>query len=151
MAVTPGPSGRSLRDLRNLTPARVGLGRSGASLPTEALLEFTLDHARARDAVHAAFDVPAMMQGLDDLGLPANEVTSRVHDRKEYLRRPDLGRSAPVGRVRARACTKCSKPCDDSCFRPERSCWGRGTESLRCTRGAANQGTFGPACGAKGW
>jgi ethanolamine ammonia-lyase small subunit len=92
MAVTPGPSGRSLRDLRNLTPARVGLGRSGASLPTEALLEFTLDHARARDAVHAAFDVPAMMQGLDDLGLPANEVTSRVHDRKEYLRRPDLGR-----------------------------------------------------------
>ena len=92
MAVTPGPSGRSLRDLRNLTPARVGLGRSGASLPTEALLEFTLDHARARDAVHAAFDVPAMMQGLGDLGLPVCEVTSRVHDRKEYLRRPDLGR-----------------------------------------------------------
>jgi ethanolamine ammonia-lyase small subunit len=92
MAVTPGPSGRSLRDLRNLTPARVGLGRSGASLPTEALLEFTLDHARARDAVHAAFDVPAMMQGLGDLGLAASEVTSRVHDRKEYLKRPDLGR-----------------------------------------------------------
>jgi ethanolamine ammonia-lyase small subunit len=92
MAVTSGPSGRSLRDLRNLTPARVGLGRSGASLPTEALLEFTLDHARARDAVHAAFDVAAMMQGLGDLGLEASEVTSRVHDRKEYLRRPDLGR-----------------------------------------------------------
>jgi ethanolamine ammonia-lyase small subunit len=92
MAVTPGPSGRSLRDLRNLTPARVGLGRSGASLPTEALLEFTLDHARARDAVHAAFDVAAMMQGVGDLGLEASEVASRVHDRKEYLRRPDLGR-----------------------------------------------------------
>ncbi len=92
MAVTSGPSGRSLRDLRNLTPARVGLGRSGASLPTEALLEFTLDHARARDAVHAAFDVSAVMQGLGDLGLAATEVTSRVHDRKEYLRRPDLGR-----------------------------------------------------------
>ena len=92
MAVTSGPSGRSLRDLKNLTPARVGLGRAGASLPTEALLEFTLDHARARDAVHAAFDVSAMMQGLGDLGLPACEVTSRVHDRKEYLRRPDLGR-----------------------------------------------------------
>jgi ethanolamine ammonia-lyase small subunit len=92
MAVTPGPSGRSLRDLRNLTPARVGLGRFGASLPTEALLGFTLDHARARDAVHAAFDVPTIMQGLGDLGLEASEVTSRVHDRKEYLRRPDLGR-----------------------------------------------------------
>lgn len=92
MAKISGPSGRSLRDLRNLTPARVGLGRAGASLPTEALLEFTLDHARARDAVHAAFDVPAIIQGLGDLGLPACEVTSRVHDRKEYLRRPDLGR-----------------------------------------------------------
>ena len=92
MAVTSGPSGRSLRVLRNLTPARVGLGRSGASLPTEALLEFTLDHARARDAVHAVFDVSAVMQGLGDLGLPASEVTSRVHDHKEYLRRPDLGR-----------------------------------------------------------
>jgi ethanolamine ammonia-lyase small subunit len=92
MAMTSGPSGRSLRDLRNLTPARVGLGRAGASLPTEALLEFTLDHARARDAVHAAFDVSAIMRGLGDLGLPAFEVASRVHDRKEYLRRPDLGR-----------------------------------------------------------
>jgi ethanolamine ammonia-lyase small subunit len=92
MAVISGPSGRSLRDLRSLTPARVGLGRSGASLPTEALLEFTLDHARARDAVHAAFDVAAMMQGLGDLGLEASEVTSRIRDRKEYLKRPDLGR-----------------------------------------------------------
>jgi ethanolamine ammonia-lyase small subunit len=75
-----------------LNPARVGLGRAGVSLPTKALLEFTLDHARARDAVHAAFDVSALMQGLGDLGLAAFEVRSRVHDRKEYLRRPDLGR-----------------------------------------------------------
>jgi ethanolamine ammonia-lyase small subunit len=54
---TPVPPSRSLRDLRELTPARVGLGRAGASMPTKALLEFTLDHARARDAVHAVFDV----------------------------------------------------------------------------------------------
>ena len=87
-----GPPGRSLHDLRNLTPARVGLGRSGASLPTRALLEFTLDHARARDAVHAAFDASAVMRGLGDLGLPAIHVASRVRDRKDYLRRPDLGR-----------------------------------------------------------
>src|SRR6266853_3411777 len=89
---TPPPS-RSMRDLRDLTPARVGLGRAGASMPTKALLEFTLDHARARDAVHAAFDVPAMIECLGDLGLEAVAVSSRVRDRKDYLRRPDLGRT----------------------------------------------------------
>jgi ethanolamine ammonia-lyase small subunit len=88
---TPAPS-RSLRDLRDLTPARVGLGRAGASLPTKALLAFTLDHARARDAVHAAFDVTGLISGLDDLGLAAFEVSSRAGNRKDYLARPDLGR-----------------------------------------------------------
>src|ERR1019366_6092294 len=89
---TPAPSSRSLGDLRDLTPARVGLGRAGASMPTKALLEFTLDHARARDAVHAAFDVPAMISGLNGLGLEALDVCSRARNRKDYLRRPDLGR-----------------------------------------------------------
>jgi ethanolamine ammonia-lyase small subunit len=89
---TRAPSSRSFRDLRDLTPARVGLGVAGASLPTKALLEFTLDHARARDAVHAGFDVPALMRGLDELGLDASSVSSRACERKDYLRRPDLGR-----------------------------------------------------------
>jgi ethanolamine ammonia-lyase small subunit len=89
---TPAPASRSLTDLRGLTPARVGLGRAGASLPTEALLEFMLDHARARDAVHAPFNVPDIVSGLDALGLGAFEVRSRARDRIEYLRRPDLGR-----------------------------------------------------------
>src|SRR5580658_3882627 len=82
----------SLERLRELTPARVALGRSGASLPTKALLEFTLDHARARDAVHAAFDAKGLIQGLADLGLEAIGVSSRAPDRKSYLARPDLGR-----------------------------------------------------------
>jgi ethanolamine ammonia-lyase small subunit len=86
------PTSGSLGDLRDLTPARVGLGRTGASLPTRALLDFTLDHARARDAVHAAFDAPAIVSGLGDLGLEAFEVRSQARDRKDYLRRPDLGR-----------------------------------------------------------
>jgi ethanolamine ammonia-lyase small subunit len=90
--ITPGPTLRSMRDLRQLTPARVGLGRSGAGLPTQALLEFTLDHARARDAVHSHFDVSAVTSGLDALGLETLAVSSRVIDRKDYLRRPDQGR-----------------------------------------------------------
>jgi ethanolamine ammonia-lyase small subunit len=90
---TPAPSSRSLGDLRGLTPARVGLGRAGASMPTKALLDFTLDHARARDAVHAAFDAPAIVSGLKDLGLEAIDVRSCARDRKQYLGRPDLGRT----------------------------------------------------------
>src|ERR1700681_285480 len=89
---TPAPASRSLTDLRDLTPARVGLGRAGASMPTKALLEFTLDHARARDAVHAAFDVLSLISGLGDLGLAASDVSSRARNRQDYLRRPDLGR-----------------------------------------------------------
>jgi len=88
----PAPPSHSLRDLRELTPARVGLGRAGASLPTEALLAFTLDHARARDAVHAAFDVSGLMAGLGGLGLEPVEVSSQARTRRDYLRRPDLGR-----------------------------------------------------------
>src|SRR5258708_9060191 len=86
------PSSCSLPDRRDLAPACVGLGRAGASLPTEALLDFTLDHARARDAVHAAFDSSAIVSGLHDLGLAAIEVHSRARNRTDYLRRPDLGR-----------------------------------------------------------
>lgn len=89
---TPAPPSRSLDALRELTPARVGLGRSGASLPTEALLAFTLDHARARDAVHTAFDAPHLVAGLAGLGLDVSEVSSQAGSRRDYLRRPDLGR-----------------------------------------------------------
>src|SRR5579871_1939158 len=83
---------RSITDLRALTSARVALGRVGASLPTRALLAFTLDHARARDAVHAAFDPAALVAGLDEFGLAALSVSSRARDRQTYLKRPDLGR-----------------------------------------------------------
>src|SRR5436853_2602695 len=84
--------GLSIESLRELTPARVGLGRTGASMPTQALLEFTLDHARARDAVHAAFDAAAIVAGLDGAGLRTLRVSSMAENRAEYLKRPDRGR-----------------------------------------------------------
>jgi ethanolamine ammonia-lyase small subunit len=77
-------------DLRRFTPARVGLGRAGNGLPTRAHLDFLEAHARARDAVHSALDVPALQAAL------APESTLVVHsaaaDRPTYLLRPDLGR-----------------------------------------------------------
>lgn len=98
---TPATPSGSLKALRELTPARVGLGRSGASLPTDALLAFTLDHARARDAVHTAFDAPHLVAGLTGLGLRIIEVSSQARSRRDYLRRPDLGRMLDADSRRA--------------------------------------------------
>jgi ethanolamine ammonia-lyase small subunit len=78
--------------LRRLTAARIGLARSGASLATAPLLEFRLAHARARDAVHAPLDQERLRADLAALGLPVLMVASAVHDRSQYLMRPDLGR-----------------------------------------------------------
>ncbi len=80
--------------LRRLTPARIGLGRVGGSLPTKALLDFELAHAQARDAVHAAFDAEGLTRELRDIGFSEPVVVgSQAQDRLEYLLRPDLGRA----------------------------------------------------------
>jgi ethanolamine ammonia-lyase small subunit len=106
----PAAPNRPTLDLRTLTPARVALGRSGASLPTGPLLDFTLDHARARDAVHAAFDAAAIIAALSDLAPAVSDVRSRAVERSEYLRRPDLGRQLDIAsaeHLAAHASTPC--------------------------------------------
>jgi ethanolamine ammonia-lyase small subunit len=79
-------------DLRRLTPARIALGRTGSSLPTDALLEFGVAHAAARDAVQVPLEVDALRSDLGAMGRFCTFVKSEVHDRAEYLRRPDRGR-----------------------------------------------------------
>jgi ethanolamine ammonia-lyase small subunit len=79
-------------DLRAFTPARVGIGRVGNSLPTGELLRFQLDHARAQDAVYEPLDPGS-------LGLNHVLVRSAAPDRSTYLRRPDLGRRLAAGTV----------------------------------------------------
>jgi len=74
-------------ELRRMTPARVGLGRTGNAVPLRAVLDFQLAHARARDAVHFPFDGPGLAAELGGV-----LVRSAARDRAEYLRRPDLGR-----------------------------------------------------------
>jgi ethanolamine ammonia-lyase small subunit len=78
--------------LRAMTPARVALGRTGASLPTREILRFGAAHALARDAVHAALDAAALAARLDADGWPCDQVASAAPDRAAYLLRPDLGR-----------------------------------------------------------
>ncbi len=86
----PKPHG-PLASLRNRTPARVALGHSGAGLPTAALLDFQLDYARARDAVHETLDVQQLTADL--ARAEVRSVFSAAPDRRSYLQRPDLGRS----------------------------------------------------------
>lgn len=78
--------------LVRLTPARIGLGRAGAGLPTREVLKFGLAHAQARDAVHTPMDAAAVAQAIEALGFPTLTVDSGAPDRATYLRRPDYGR-----------------------------------------------------------
>ena len=82
--------------LRQFTPARIALGRSGVSQPTQPHLAFQLAHAQARDAVHLALDVAQLRQDLERTGLAGAAdcllLESAAGDRLTYLQRPDLGR-----------------------------------------------------------
>lgn len=80
------------QELKRYTTARIALGRTGVSLPTDALLQFGLAHAQARDAVHQPLQSQQLMESLHQLGLPVLQVHSAASNRDEYLRRPDLGR-----------------------------------------------------------
>lgn len=81
-----------MSEMQAWTAARVGLGRRGVSLPTAAMLQFQADHAAARDAVHARFDVDEVEAALHQGGLQTLRLATQVSDRPDYLRRPDLGR-----------------------------------------------------------
>ena len=78
--------------LRQHTDARIGLGRTGVSLPTREQLAFQLDHAKARDAVHLPLDEDHLQHQLEEQGFEVYRLKSRVKDRREYLQRPDFGR-----------------------------------------------------------
>ncbi len=78
--------------LSDYTTARVGLGITGQSLPTEALLDFRLAHARARDAVHFPLNAEALAAEMTACGWPAVVLRSAAANRHEYLRSPTKGR-----------------------------------------------------------
>ncbi|MEM0907406.1 MAG: ethanolamine ammonia-lyase subunit EutC [Pseudomonadota bacterium] len=83
--------------LRRLTSARIALGRTGVSVPTDRALEFQAAHAAARTAVHEPLDAPALAQSLSPAFSGTDIVRTMAPDRATYLRRPDLGRRLAEG------------------------------------------------------
>ncbi len=83
----------SWEQLQHYTHARIALGRTGDSLPTEPALTFQQAHAEARDAVHYALDVPALERKLKAEGFETLVVSSNAPDRTTYLQQPSLGRT----------------------------------------------------------
>ena len=78
--------------LKRFTPARIGLGRSGVSVPVKEMLHFKMDHAHARDAVFSLLDTDKLLNELKPFNLPVYVLKSRAADKHVYLKRPDLGR-----------------------------------------------------------
>lgn len=85
------------------TPARIALGRTGASLPTREVLGFALAHAKARDAVHVPFDAEGVEQKVRGLGFETLRVESAAPSREAYLLRPDQGRTLSEASAQALA------------------------------------------------
>jgi len=78
--------------LQTYTAARIARGRTGHSLPTRALLDFQLDHARARDAVYSTLETGRLLAEIDRIYARPVLLQSQASDRKTYLQRPDQGR-----------------------------------------------------------
>src|SRR5262245_51212990 len=81
--------GRVMSRLLEVTPARIAVGRTGAGTRyrTNTLLRFRADHAMAKDAVMSEVD-PAL---IEKLGL--FELSTRATDKRNFLERPDAGRT----------------------------------------------------------
>jgi ethanolamine ammonia-lyase small subunit len=95
-----------IEKIRARTPARVLADRTGASYRTVTQLQLRQDHAAARDAVRAEFDLKK------DLGSEFVEqwklfiISTMTASKEEYLRRPDLGRRLGED-ARSQLATRC--------------------------------------------
>jgi ethanolamine ammonia-lyase small subunit len=78
--------------LKQFTAARIGIGRTGASVPLKQSLELKLAHAHARDAVYSELDIGKLSSDLKQFELPVLLLHSEATYREMYLQRPDLGR-----------------------------------------------------------
>lgn len=85
--MVPRPENREMYlKLKETTPARVGIWRSGPRPLTRALLRFRADHAVAQDAVFNNVSEEFITS------LQLETIQSCCKDKDQFLTRPDLGR-----------------------------------------------------------
>jgi ethanolamine ammonia-lyase small subunit len=100
-----------IEKIRARTPARVLADRTGAAYRTATQLQLRQDHAAARDAVRAEFDLEG------DLGVELVErwklfsVSTMAASKGEFLQRPDLGRRLDEN-ARELILTRCARNAD---------------------------------------
>ena len=100
-----------IEKIRARTPARVLADRTGAAYRTATQLQLRQDHAAARDAVRAEFDLEG------DLGVELVErwklfsVSTMAASKGEFLQRPDLGRRLDKN-ARELILTRCARNAD---------------------------------------
>ena len=78
--------------LKKYTNARIALGRSGNSLPTNKVLEFRMAHALAKDAISTELDLLNLVEDAKKLSLKSILVQSQISNRIDYLKNPNIGR-----------------------------------------------------------
>lgn len=85
-------------EFRQITAARLGIGRAGGSLTSRQVLDFDLAHALARDAVNSEFKPELLKTNIESMlgengsQLRIEIINSAASQRAIYLKRPDLGR-----------------------------------------------------------
>jgi ethanolamine ammonia-lyase small subunit len=115
MTDLPKPADRTAADallaLRERTPARLLVGRSGPAYRTSTQLDLREDHALAVDAVQTEMDLTRDLgQALIDLsGL--FEVSTLALDKSQFLKRPQLGRQLSAA-ARVEIADKCPQGID---------------------------------------
>ncbi|MDR1729019.1 MAG: ethanolamine ammonia-lyase subunit EutC [Acidobacteriota bacterium] len=102
--------------LRRFTDARIALGRAGGSLRTEALLDFRLAHAEARDAVYTSFDPDALVKELAAAKIRSVRLTSAATNKADYLANPALGRTLSDASRKALSAMRYSAAPPDLCI-----------------------------------
>lgn len=92
LSLTAPSVSETLRKIRARTPARLFVGRTGASYRTSTQLDLRDAHAAARDAVRGELSPAAIFDSVFMQHGKLFEVSTRAESKNEYLLRPDLGR-----------------------------------------------------------